>query len=287
MTTIVPGSTAQALSVELSRELDCPLSVPIYDRFPDGETIAAVPEFDDDRAVVVASTTSNDAHVELLQLADAVREAGADEVTVVLGYMGYARQDRAFKPGQPVSARALARAIGGVADRVLVVDPHEEGVLEFFDAPAASVTAADRLAIPLPEGLSAPLFVGPDESAIDLARGVRDGYGRGETDYFEKERDYDTGEIEIRPSDAAVEDRDVVLVDDIIATGSTMSDAVAVLVDRGASRVFAACVHPMLVGNAYVKLSRSGVERIVGTDTIERSVTDVSAAPAIAAVLSD
>lgn len=285
MTTIVPGSTAQTLSVEIARELDCSLSVPTFDRFPDGETIAAVPDFDDDRAIVVASTTSNDAHVELLQLADAVREAGATDVTVVLGYMGYARQDKAFKPGQPVSARAVARAIGTLADRIVVVDPHEEGVLEFFGAPAESTSAADRLALALPEGLESPLFVAPDEGAIDLARQVRDGYGAGEADYFEKERDYDTGEIEVTPSDASVEGRDVVVVDDIIATGSTMSDAIEVLVDRDAACVFAACVHPMLVGNAYSKLSRAGAERIVGTDTIERAVTEVSAAPAIVDVL--
>ncbi|MFW5974217.1 MAG: phosphoribosyltransferase family protein, partial [Natrialbaceae archaeon] len=92
-------------------------------------------------------------------------------------------------------------------------------------------------------------------------------------------------EVEIEPSEAAVGDRDVVLVDDIVATGSTMSESVAVLDDRGASRVFVACVHPLLVRNAHLRLARAGVEAVYGTDTIERSVSEVSAAPAIADAL--
>jgi ribose-phosphate pyrophosphokinase len=130
--------------------------------------------------------------------------------------------------------------------------------------------------------LADPLFLSPDEGAIDLAATTRDAYGRGATDFFEKERDYDTGAVDIEPSDAAVSGRDVVLVDDIVATGSTMSEAVAVLNDREAARVFVTCVHPMLAANARTKLARAGVEAVHGTDTVERPVSAVSAAPAVA-----
>ncbi|MGQ4556442.1 ribose-phosphate diphosphokinase [Halobellus sp. GM3] len=281
---IVPGASSQALAAALADELGEPLAAVEYDRFPDGETLAAVPAFDADRAVVVATTDSNDAWVELLQLQDAVREAGASEVVTVIPYMGYARQDEAFEPGHPVSARAVARAVSTGADRIVLVNPHEESIADFFDAHVTVCDAAGRLAEPLPDDLASPLFLSPDSGAIDLAKATCAAYGDGDTDYFEKTRHSGT-EVEIAPSDADVAGRDVVIVDDIVATGSTMSEAVAHLVAGGAERVFAACVHPLLARSARTKLERAGIERIIGTDTIERDVSVVSVAPIVAAAV--
>ncbi|RQG94675.1 ribose-phosphate diphosphokinase [Natrarchaeobius chitinivorans] len=282
---IVSGSTSQALAAALARELEEPLAPVEYDRFPDGELLASVPGIGTrERAVVVASTVSSDAHLEVLLLQDALREAGVDEVVTVLPYMGYGRQDKSFESGQPVSARAVARAISTGTDRVLTVNPHEESVCEFFEPTATAVDAAGRLADPLPDDLVDPVFLSPDAGAIDLAETVRDAYGGGETDYFEKTRHSGT-DVEISPSDVDVAARDVVVADDIIATGSTMSEAVAVLQDRGVDRVFLTCVHPLLVRNAYTKLSRAGVEAIYGTDTIERETSAVSVAPYLASRL--
>jgi ribose-phosphate pyrophosphokinase len=287
---IVPGSKSQALASSLAGALDDTLAVPQFDRFPDGETFAAVPAAGEDaptRAVVVASTPSNDAYVELLQLQDALREAGAEEVVTVIPYMGYARQDKVFEPGQPISARAMARAVSTSTDRVVLVTPHEPAVREFFDVPVDIVDAADRLALPLERldsPLEDPLFLSPDDGAIDIAHTVCDAYGEGDTDYFEKTRHSGT-EVTIEPSDAPVEGRDVVITDDIIATGSTMAESVAVLRERGAERIFTACVHPLLARAARSKLEAAGVERVYGTDTLERDVSDVSAAPVVASVL--
>ncbi|MFB6095744.1 MAG: ribose-phosphate diphosphokinase [Halodesulfurarchaeum sp.] len=281
---IVPAAPSQALAGALARELDEPLGTVHYETFSDGEQLLEVPP-QDGRAVVVGSTVSSDAHVQLLLLQDAVREAGADEVMTVIPYLGYARQDRAFKAGQPVSARAVARAISTGTDRVLTVNPHEAAVCEFFDVPAEAVDAAGQLAEPLPKNLDDPVFLAPDEGALDLAARVRDAHGTGETDAFEKERDYDTGDIEMRPGAVDVGGRDVVVVDDIIATGSTMSRAIDLLQEAGPERVFVTTVHPLLVENARTKLEAAGVAGIYGTDTIERSVSAVSVAPVLADAL--
>jgi ribose-phosphate pyrophosphokinase len=278
------GSTAQSLAAALADAVGESQALVSYDRFPDGELKVNVGDVSPERAIVVASTASNDAVVECLQLQDAAREAGASEVVTVLGYMGYARQDAAFEPGDPVSARALARALSTGSDRVLVVNPHEQAVCEFFDPPATAVDAADQLAPALPDDLADPLFLAPDAGAIALATTVRDTYGRGDTDHFEKHRVAGDA-VEVTPGDATVADRDVVVVDDIVATGTTMSESLAVLQDRDAASVSVATVHPLLVGNAVTKLRRAGVDRIVGTDTLERPQSVVSAAPAIADAL--
>jgi ribose-phosphate pyrophosphokinase len=144
---IISGSASQALAAALARELEEPLAAVEYDRFPDGELLAAVPDLangEADRTVVVASTVSSDAHLEVLQLQDAAHEAGVEEVVTVLPYMGYGRQDEAFEAGHPISARAVARAVSTGSDRVLTVNPHENAVCEFFDPTATAIDAADR-----------------------------------------------------------------------------------------------------------------------------------------------
>jgi ribose-phosphate pyrophosphokinase len=177
----------------------------------------------------------------------------------------------------------VARAISTGTDRVVLVNPHEESVAEFFTAECTVVDAATRLADPLPADLADPLFLAPDASATDLAESVRDAYGAGTTDHFEKHRDRDTGEVSMAPAETAVAGRDVVLVDDIVATGGTMSEAIAQLDDPDG--VYVTCVHPVLAGSARTRLARAGVDGVWGTDTVEREVSAVSVAPTLAEFL--
>lgn len=280
---IVSGSASQSLAAAVATETGRELAPVTYDRFPDGELLVTAPGADG-RVVIIAGTPTSESHIELLQLQDAVREAGVTDVSTVIPYMGYARQDVAFEDGQPVSARAVARAISTGTDQVVVVNPHTQTVSEYFDVPTRILDAAGRLAEPLPTDLDDPLFLGPDENAQSLARTVRDAYGNGGIDYFEKTRVSGT-EVEIAPSDAGVTGRDVVVVDDIIATGGTMAESIQVLNERDAARVFAACVHPVLAKNARLRLANAGVSTVFGTDTVERVESAVSIAPVIADAL--
>jgi ribose-phosphate pyrophosphokinase len=313
---IVSASTSQSLAAALATALDEPLAPVAAERFPDGEFRASVPEFgapgtasagaaaggtadrrsteggaiDDGalagrRAVVVCATTTAEAHVEALQLQDAAREAGASEVLTVFPYFGYARQDRAFEPGQPVSARAMARALSTGTDRAILVTPHEPAVAEFFEVSCAVVDAAPRLAAALP-ALDDPLFLAPDSGARGLADTVRAAHGAGAVDHFEKTR-RSGSEVDLVPHEVGVEGRDAVLVDDIVATGGTMAEAARVLDDRGAASVRAACVHPVLAGAARTRLAAAGVEAVYATDTVERVESVVSAAPVVADALRD
>lgn len=292
---ILSGSTSQALALALGAILDEPVIPLDYDRFPDGELLvqvdrdATLPEgvvLDgtsftiDDRALVVASTPTSAAHIELLQLQDLAHEAHAESITTIIPYLGYARQDRAHEPGQPASARAICRAIGASTDRIITVDPHEAVVCGYFDVPCVAVSAIGTLASALSIESDAPLFLAPDEGARSLATSLRDAYGEGTVDHFIKRR---TGgdTVEITPSETDVAEREVVIVDDIIATGSTIATATSLLTSRGVNTVRVACVHALLVGGAHTRLRRAGVDELVATDTIERAVTAASAAPAI------
>jgi ribose-phosphate pyrophosphokinase len=286
---ILPGNESQSLAAVLAAETNDSLAVVETTRFSDGEFKVQVDidedgDTDDERAVIVASTVSSDAHLELLQLQN-IASQYAEEIVTVIPYMGYSRQDEAFNEGEPVTARAVARAISTETDRVLTVTPHEPEICDFFDVPCEAIDGAPLLADPLPDDLSDPLFLAPDEGATDLAGAVRDSYGKGGTDFFEKSRDHATGDVELYPSETDVTDRDIVITDDIIATGSTVSKAIKQLRTQDVGRVFAVCVHPMLAANARTKLANAGVEAVYGTDTIERNVSRVSVAPMIADAL--
>jgi ribose-phosphate pyrophosphokinase len=285
---IFSGTESQSLAAALTIEMDESLGVVETTRFADGEFKVQADvdgsDIDDERVVIVASTVSSDAHIELLQLQD-IASQHADEVVTVLPYMGYSRQDEAFEEGEPVTARAVARAISTRTDRVLTVTPHEPEICDFFDVPCEPIDGAPLLAEPLPDDLSDPLFLAPDEGATDLAGSVRDSYGEGGTDFFEKSRDHATGDVKLHPSETDVTDRDVVVTDDIISTGSTASKSIEQLREQSVGRVFAVCVHPMLAANARTKLANAGVEAVYGTDTIERRVSVVSVAPLVADAL--
>lgn len=295
---ILSGSTSQAVGIALADRLQLPVVPLSYSRFPDGELLVEVDRADssshgigpdgglaiEDRAIVVASTPTAAAHIELLQLQDIARSAGAREVVTVIPYLGYARQEVAHEPGQPASARAVAVALGANADRVITVNPHEDLVCDYFPVPATAVCAADSLAGTIDVG-DDPLVLAPDEGALDLAESLRDAIGDGEVDHFVKER-LSGDEVRITPSETDVSGREAIIVDDIIATGSTIATATDHLVEGGIDRVHVACVHALFIGGAYSRLRRAGVSSIVATDTLERLVSETTAADAIAEALS-
>lgn len=296
---ILSGSESQVLAHALASALDEPVLPLTYRQFADGELIVEVPRdvslppgatIDDgtfsldDRAVIVASTHTMRAHLEVIQLQDLAIEAGARSVVSVIPYLGYARQDVAHDPGQPVSARAVAKAIGASTDRVVTVNPHEEAVLEYFPTPAESVSAVASLASGLSINSDDPIIVAPDEGARPLGTQLREALGFGTVDHLEKERLGDET-VEMREPETDVSGQEVVLIDDTIATGGTIATAATLLSESDARSVRVACVHPLLVEGAYSRIERAGVAEIVGTDTIERPVSSVSAAPAIVSVL--
>ncbi|WP_181687063.1 ribose-phosphate diphosphokinase [Halorhabdus salina] len=281
---ILSGSASQTLAARIAAATGEPLGAAEVKHFPDGELNVQVTESIDGRAIVVISTVSNDAHIEALLLQDAARQAGAEEVITVVPYPGYARQNRKYRPGDIVSLSTVARALSPGTDRVITVNPHEKNATSMFEVPATAVDASGRLAEPLPSGLVDPLFLATDEQAYPLAESVRDGHGTGVADHLDPAAGTGTPET-IAPTETSVDGRDVVLIDDFVATGATMATAATAADDRGAERIYATCVHPLLASGAWSKLLRAGVDEMYATDTLERIVSDVSVAPVIADAL--
>ena len=275
---LVAGPSSQLLAARIARTGGFSLVPMEYERFPDGEGYVRVCEDITGRDVAVVQTVRCDQDmVSLLQLIDACEEAS--KLLVVMPYMGYARQDRRFKQGEPISSRAVARCIH--SDVVMLINVHNERVLDYFNCDVHSLDASSALAAHIAGmGIEDAVFIAPDGGAVELAKVAAGAIGAS-YDHLEKKR-LSPDSVVIAPKSVDVEGRQVVLIDDIVSTGGTMAGAIEMLLEQGASGVHVACVHPVFVKNAVVRLFVAGAEKLVFTDTIEAHGGSVSVAPLIA-----
>jgi len=286
---VVPGPASVELGLKVAKTLEAKVVSVAYRKFPDGESYVRLEGNLKGETAVIVQTTSppQDAHLmQLLLMADAAKDLGAEKVIAVVPYLAYARQDKRFLQGEALSLQTVAKllATAGV-DKLITVNVHSEEALKKFGFPAKSVSCMSLLAEHFKkEGLQGAFALAPDEGASKLALEASKVLG-GEYGWLRKERDRYTGEVTTERKRLNVKDKNVIVFDDIISTGGTTANAVKILKEQGARRVFAACAHPLMVENAEEKILRGGAEGIVGTDSVPSRFSVVSVAPLIAEAL--
>jgi ribose-phosphate pyrophosphokinase len=280
---IICGQASQLLAGRVAEELKGNLLVSEFKKFPDGELYTRILDtFAGEDVTIIHSTVNDSDFVSLLLLIDACDSAA--KINVFIPYMGYARQDKRFNEGEPISARAIARAIK--ADNVLTINIHDESILGYFDAKAVNLDATPVIGRHLKNmKLMNPLIIAPDDGAIHLAQNASKDLGI-DYDFLDKTR-LSGEKVSIKPKSLDIKARDVIIIDDIISTGGTMGETISLLRSQGAHGVFAACVHPVLSNNAVLKLFKAGVKGIIATDTIDKGVSVVSVAPVIASAIKN
>jgi ribose-phosphate pyrophosphokinase len=277
---ILGGTSTANIAQDLSNELRQPLLKAEMKRFPDDEFYFRILDDIKGEDVVIVQTTYPDTKiVELLLMQDALHEAGAKKIIVAIPYFGYSRQDKKFQQGESISARALAEHISFHADYVITIDPHKEHLLDFFTVPAFSCSAVDEIAQYI-QNKKINFVLAPDKGAKQRAQHAAQRIGC-DYDYMEKTR-IDGSTITIKPKKIDVNNKNVVILDDIISTGGTMAKSIAELKKQGAKKVFVACTHGLFIGNAVEKLLSSGCDEIISTDTIENRYSKVKTAPCFA-----
>ncbi len=273
---IVSTERSQVLAARIAEKMRVPLVYTKFSRFPDGELYLRTGDLDRE-TLIVGSIVDSDALVQVLLAVDACE---GSETTLVLPYLGYARQDKRFNPGEPISARAVAQALSRGVERVFVVNIHDPKVLGYFTVPAENISIASAIGGYVGSlNLKDPLILAPDEGAIDFAGDVA-AVGGWESDHLQKTR-ISGEEVRMKPKHLDACNREVVIVDDIIATGGTLATAAEMLHRQGAASVHAACVHGVLTDGAYARLRAAGIASVVSSDTYENASSFVSAAGAI------
>jgi len=248
-------------------------------KFPDGEKYVRVLG-DAEEVTVVGSTFApqDERIVELLLIGDALREKGVGRLRLVVPYFGYSRQDRVSKEGEPVSVRAVMRALGLYYDELYVLDLHNPATLEFFPGRAANLSPARAIAGYFADKLGDGIVLAPDKGARERAGAVAGELGL-EYSHFEKRRISPT-EVEMRPVEVDVRGKNVLIVDDIISTGGTMIKAANLLREMGAEKVFVAATHGVFAEGAIERVS-GAVDELAVTNTIPTPVSRISIVPEI------
>jgi ribose-phosphate pyrophosphokinase len=280
---ILGGTSTKNISRNLAKILRQPLLRTIYKRFPDDEFYVRILDNIIGQDVLIVQTAYPDQKiVELLLIEDAIYDAGAKKITVVLPYFGYSRQDKKFEEGESISARAIAQHISMHADCVITVDPHKDHILKFFTVPAYSCSAVPTLAHYLTER-NVDFVLAPDKGAKERAKEAAE-LIHCEYDYLEKTRINETT-VKITPKKLDARGKNVAIIDDIISTGGTMANSIKELKKQGAKTVFVACTHGLFIDGAIEKLLAADCDEIISTDTIETDFSKISVADCIASAL--
>ena len=274
---VVYTEKSQVLASKTAKFLGCETAEVKYTTFPDGEQYVRIMDLDDEM-VVIGSTVDAASAMQVMLLLDACE---GRNVTLVLPYMGYARQDKKFNDGEPISARAMAKALSEGASRVFTVNIHDPSVLNHFRCPAVNLTLAPEIGRYIAEqNLGNPLILSPDEGAWNFAKDVA-AVGGWDCDHLNKTR-LSGSEVTMAPKHLAAADRNCVIVDDIIATGGSVALAASMLMEQGATSVRVAGVHGVFASGGYVKLMKAGLADVASSDTIEKASSKYSAARIIA-----
>ena len=279
--TVIGGPASEQLAKKISSKLKskfvgCELRV-----FPDGESKITLKDKPKGKTIVVQSihppVDSN--LIRSLALVSQAR-ACSSQVYAVIPYMGYARQDRQFLPGEIITMSLVAKMFKAVgATKLIVVDIHSITALKHLQIPARNVSAVEELVKYFKKiDLINPLVVSPDLGGIERARNFANLLG---TDFIalEKHRDRKTGNVIIKTRGLeGVKKRDVIIVDDMISTGGSIVKAAEFLRKQKSGKIYACCTHALLIGDAEKKIRMAGVAKIISANTIpgKTAVVDIS-----------
>jgi ribose-phosphate pyrophosphokinase len=267
---LLSGTANRPLSEEIARHLGIELCKVNLGRFADGEIAVRIDENVRGNDVFIIQPTNPPADniMEMLLLVDAARRASAARITCVMPYYGYARQDRKDQPRVPIGAKLVANMImtAGV-DRVLGVDFHQHQLQGFFDVPVDHLYAMPVFTAHYRRmKLDGPVVVAPDVGSAKMARGFAKRLNASLAIIDKRRPQPNVSEVVNVVGE--VEGRDCILVDDMIDTAGTVSEAARALQGLGAKDIYCCATHALLSGPAVKRLNDSPIKEIAVTDTI-------------------
>jgi ribose-phosphate pyrophosphokinase len=284
------GRANLALAEEICRYLNMELGKAVVKTFSDGEVMVEIGENVRGKDVYVIQPTCSPVNhnlMELLIMIDALRRASARRITAVIPYYGYGRQDRKVAPRVPITAKLVADLITAAgARRVLAMDLHAGQIQGFFNIPVDHLFAAPVLLSYVREHFQNDIvMVSPDAGGVERARAYARRLDAGLA-IIDKRRE-GPNEAKAMHIIGDVAGKTAIIVDDMVDTAGTLTQAAGALATDGAKKVYACCTHPVLSGPAIERLSASPIDQLIVTNTIPlseaargcRRITQLSVAP--------
>ncbi len=292
---LIAGSSNQPLAAAVAQELNIPLAQTEISQFANSENAIRITEDLKDEKVILLQSFSRptDQHIiEFLLLADAIERAGAEELVAVIPWLGYSLQDKIFRPGEPISAKVIANMVSAsFMKRIILLDLHNSSIPGFFSKPTKHLSAMSLLADHIGHEIqhkanyvvSSPDFGGL-KRAFEFAEKLDLPLVK-----LDKRRDLHTRKIigMSLSEGVPVEDKTVLIFDDVILSGGTVMRAADILKQHGAKEVIFLATHGLFVNDSLAKLEKSNVDRIIITNSIAQKnlptkVSQISIAKLIA-----
>ena len=272
---VLAGTSNSKLCSDIAKQLKLKLINSNIKRFADGEVYVEINENIRGNSIFVVQSTSNPANdnlMELLICIDALRRSSAKNITAVIPYFGYARQDRKVAPRTAISAKLVSNLITNAgANRILSVDLHAGQIQGFFDIPVDNLFATPIFAryIKKKIKLNNIICVAPDVGGVERTRALSRRINSNIA-IIDKRRPT-AGKSEVMNIVGNVKNKNCIIVDDIIDSGGTIVNAVQALKSKGAKDVYVFITHAVLSGEAVVKIEKSKIKKLITTDTIDNS----------------
>lgn len=293
-------SANKSLTLEVAKHLKAPIGKVEIEHFADGEVMVRSLESVRGKSVYVIQSTSNPVNeriMELLVFIDGLKSANARHVNVVIPYYGYSRQDRIARPGEPISAKLIAKLLDTVGvHRIITIDLHTPQIQGFFSCPADVISPISYFGKYYQEKLekehipfSDVVIVSPDHGSSHRARDLATLIPGSSIAIVDKRRPA-PNKAEVVNIVGDVKGKCCIIIDDIIDTGGTILAATSKLLEKEANHVFVAATHGIFSNNAIELFKESRVEDIVITNSVEKDVSGVnviSIANAIAEVIEN
>jgi len=283
--TVIGGNASKDLAKRIARRLKASYVDTKTRVFPDGESKITFGRIPKNSVILVVQSTYPPVDTNLLQTLSIISQAKkiSSKIYAIIPYMGYARQDKQFLSGEVVTMSIVTKMLQAAgAKKAIIVDIHSKTALNHFKIPTESVSAIPELVKYFKKlKLRNPLVVSPDMGGSSRAKKFASLLN---TDFvtLKKSRNRKTGKVRIQSSKVDVYGRDLIVVDDIISTGGSVIKATQFLRRQKCKRVFVACTHGLLVGDAERKIKKAGVAQIISTNTIPRSTSKVDVSGVIA-----
>ncbi|SUZ68179.1 uncharacterized protein METZ01_LOCUS21033 [marine metagenome] len=272
---ILSGTSNLSLSRSISRQLKLKLVNTNIKSFADGEVYVEINENIRGNSVFVIQSTStpaNDNLMELLLCIDALRRSSAKNITAVIPYFGYARQDRKVVPRTSISAKLVSNLITNAgASRIVTVDLHSGQIQGFFDIPVDNLFTTPLFARYIKKNLKNKnlICVSPDVGGVQRTRGLATKINV-DLAIIDKRR-LQPGKSQVMRIIGNVQNKECIIVDDIIDSGGTIVNAVDALIREGAKSVYVFVTHAVLSGEAINKIKKSKINKLIITDSIDNA----------------
>ena len=272
---VLAGTSNLKLCKDIARHLKLKLVNTNIKRFADNEIYVEINENIRGNSIFVVQSTSNPANdnlMELLICIDALRRSSAKNITAVIPYFGYARQDRKVVPRTAISAKLVSNLITNAgANRILSVDLHAGQIQGFFDIPVDNLFATPIFARHIKKKLSINnlICVSPDVGGVERTRALSRKINAGIA-IIDKRRPA-PGKSEVMNIIGEVKNKICVIVDDIIDSGGTIVNAAQAIINKGAKDVYVYITHAVLSGSAVERIEKSKIKKLITTDTIDNS----------------